>query len=133
MIGGLWPAELATLTTENATLAEYLKVDLQRIADNANEQLRMIRRAGLADLSRQAEEARVIDEARARAVRRVESTIRQLRSVNAGYPRPQVAEPPSPDMEQTRIIPAVTDARPSEAPTRTVRKPRWRVADRPPP
>ncbi|MGD1256045.1 DUF5631 domain-containing protein [Mycobacterium seoulense] len=133
VIGGLWPAELATLTTENATLAEYLKVDLQRIADNANEQLRMIKRAGLADLSRQAEEARVIDEARARAVRRVESTIRQLRSVNAGYPRPQVAEPPSPDMEQTRIIPAVTDARPSEAPTRTVRKPRWRVADRPPP
>ncbi|BBZ72696.1 hypothetical protein MPRS_37890 [Mycobacterium paraseoulense] len=133
VIGGLWPAELATLTTENATLAEYLKVDLQRIADNANQQLRMIKRAGLADLPRQAEEARVIDEARARAVRRVESTIRQLHSVNAGYPRPQFAEPPSSDMEQTRIIPAVTDARPSEAPTRTVRKPRWRVADRPPP
>ncbi|OJZ69090.1 hypothetical protein BRW65_23915 [Mycobacterium paraffinicum] len=136
VIGGLWPTELSTTTVENAALAEYLKADLQRIADGANEQLKMIKRAGLADLPRQAEEARVIDEARGRAVRRVESTMRQLHAaksgVSAGYPRRQLAEPPSPDMEQTRIIPAVSGARPSEAPTRTARKPRWRV-DRPPP
>lgn len=131
VIGGLWPAELSTITAENASLAEYLKADLQRIADGANEQLKMIKRAGLADLPRQAEEARVIDEARGRAVRRVESTMRQLHAarsgVSAGYPRRQLAEPPSPDMEQTRIIPAVSGARPSEAPTRTTRTPRWRV------
>lgn len=131
VIGGLWPAELSTITAENASLAEYLKADLQRIADGANEQLKMIKRAGLADLARQAEEARVIDEARGRAVRRVESTMRQLHAaksgVSAGYPRRQLAEPPSPDMEQTRIIPAFSGARPSEAPTRTTRTPRWRV------
>lgn len=136
VIGGLWPAELSTITAENAALAEYLKADLQRIAEGANEQLRMIKRAGLADLPRQAEEARVIDEARGRAVRRVESTMRQLRAaergVPAGYPRRQLPEPPAPNMEQTRIIPAASRARPSEAPTRTARKPRWRV-DKPAP
>ncbi|OBH06579.1 hypothetical protein A5695_04755 [Mycobacterium sp. E1747] len=136
VIGGLWPAELSTITAENATPAEYLKADLQRIADGANEQLKMIKRAGLADLARQAEETRVIDEARGRAVRRVESTMRQLHAaksvVSAGYPRRPPAEPPAPGMEQTRIIPAVSGARPSEAPTRTTRKPRWRV-DKPAP
>ncbi|OBG55291.1 hypothetical protein A5704_25680 [Mycobacterium sp. E735] len=136
VIGGLWPAELSTVTAENATLAEYLKADLQRIAESANEQLKMIKRAGLADLSRQAEEARVVDEARGRAVRRVESTMRQLHAVksgvSAGYPRRQLAEPPPPDMTQTRILPAVSGARPSEAPTRTTSRPRWRV-DKPAP
>ena len=81
--GGLWPAELSTITAETATLAEYLKADLQRIADSANDELKMIKRSGKADLARQAEEARVIDEARARAVRRVESTIRHLQAVKA--------------------------------------------------
>ncbi|OBI07657.1 hypothetical protein A5679_10655 [Mycobacterium scrofulaceum] len=131
VIGGLWPAELSTITAENASVAEYLKADLQRIADGANEQLKIIKRAGLADLPRQAEEARVIDEARGRAVRRVESTMRQLHAaksgVSAGSPRRQPAQPPSADMEQTRIILAFSGARPSEAPTRTTRTPRWRV------
>jgi hypothetical protein len=138
VIGGLWPAELLTITAENAALAEYLKTDLQRIADSANEQLRMIKRAGLADLPRRAEEARVIDEARARAVRRVESTIRQLHAVKAGvtagYPGPQLDEPSAPDMDQTQVIPAVTEGEPlPHASTRSVRKPRWRVADQPAP
>lgn len=138
VIGGLWPAELSTITAENASLAEYLKTDLQRIADSANEQLKMVKRAGLADLSRQAEEARVIDEARVRAVRRVESTIRQLRAVEAGviagYPRPQLDEPSARDMDRTQVIPAVTEGEPlPHASTRSVRKPRWRVADKPAP
>nr|WP_067737729.1 DUF5631 domain-containing protein [Mycobacterium sp. 852014-50255_SCH5639931]OBB68456.1 hypothetical protein A5758_08150 [Mycobacterium sp. 852014-50255_SCH5639931] len=137
VIGGLWPAELSTITAENATLADYLKTDLQRIADSANEQLKMVKRAGLADFARQAEEARVIDEARARAVRRVESTIRQLHAakagVTAGHLRPQAAEPQSSDMDQTQVIAAVPNSRPSEAPTRDVRRPRWRVADKPAP
>lgn len=42
-----------------------------------------IRRSGLADANRQAEEARVIDDARAFAVRRVESTVRHLRKVTS--------------------------------------------------
>ena len=135
VIGGLWPAELSTITAENATLAEYLKADLQRIADSANEQLKMIKRAGLTELSRQAEEARVIDEARSRAVRRVESTIRQLHAlkggVTAGYPRPSIAESLSPDMDQTHVIPAVTEAEPApDVPTRSVRRRRWRVVEK---
>lgn len=137
VIGGLWPAELSTITAENTALADYLRTDLRRIADSANEQLKMIKRAGLADLPRQAEETRVIDESRARAVRRVESTIRQLRASNAGvtvgHPGPHFAGPPAPGMDQTQVIPSVTDAEPSNAPTRTVRKPRWRIADKPAP
>lgn len=138
VIGGLWPAELSTITAENATLADYLKVDLEKIADSANEQLKMIKRAGLADVPRRAEEARVIDEARARAVRRVESTIRQLHAgragVTAGYPRSQFAEPVSPDMHQTQVIPTVMEAGPvPDVPVSSVRRPRWRVADKPAP
>src|SRR5262245_21573042 len=83
VIGGLWPAELSTVTDETATLAEYLEKDLQRITGSANKQLGMIKRAGLTDEGRRSAEARVIDEARARAVRRVESTIRQLEMMKA--------------------------------------------------
>jgi hypothetical protein len=109
--GGLWPAELSTITAETATLAEYLKADLQRITNNANDQLKILKRAGLADSARQAGEARVIDEARARAVRRVESTIRHLQMVKAGtHPHPQVAERcGGPNVDTTQVIPAVTD------------------------
>ena len=84
VIGGLWPAELSTARAETATLAEYLNADLRRIASSANDELRMIRRARMADSVRQAEEARVINEARGRAERRVESTVRQLRAATAG-------------------------------------------------
>ena len=84
--GGLWPAEFSTITAETATLAEYLKADLQRISNSANDELKIIKRVGIADSARQAAEARVIDEARARAVRRVESTIRHLQTVKAEAP-----------------------------------------------
>ncbi len=105
------------ITAGTATLAEYLKADLQRIANSANDELKIIKRAGMDDLARQAEEARVIDEARARAVRRVESTIRHLHAMQAeaaaGYPRPKVAEPVGPDQDETQVIPAVTEAVPA--------------------
>ncbi len=109
--GGLWPAELSTITAETATLAEYLKADLQRITNSANDQLKILKRAGLADSARQAAEARVIDEARARAVRRVESTIRQLQTVKAGaHSRSEFAERSGgPVVDTTQVIPAVTD------------------------
>jgi hypothetical protein len=84
--GGLWPAELSTVTADTAPLVKYLKADLQKIANSANEELMGIRRAGLADPVRQAEEARVINSARAFAVRRVESTVRQLRNMTPKLP-----------------------------------------------
>jgi hypothetical protein len=84
--GGLWPAELSTVTPETAPLVKYLKTDLQRIVNSANEELKGIRRSGLADSTRQAEEARIINEARGFAVRRVESTVRHLRNMNTKSP-----------------------------------------------
>jgi Family of unknown function (DUF5631)/Family of unknown function (DUF5632) len=84
--GGLWPAELSTVTAETAPLVKYLKADLQKIVNSANEELLGIRRAGLADAVRQAEEARVINGARGFAVRRVESTVRHLRSMTPKLP-----------------------------------------------
>ncbi len=84
--GGLWPAELSTVTAETAPLVKYLKADLQKIVNSANEELLGIRRAGLPDSTRQTEEARVINNARAFAVRRVESTVRHLRSMTPKLP-----------------------------------------------
>jgi hypothetical protein len=80
VIGGLWPAELETVTPRTAMIAEYLKNDLQRIANSANERIRPLRHARLGEDARRAEEARIINVARAFAVLRVESTVRQLRS-----------------------------------------------------
>jgi len=111
VIGGLWPAELSTASAETATLAEYLNADLRRIASSANDELRMIRRAGMADSARQAEEARVINEARGRAERRVESTVRQLRAATPGNgvrpPRRAGREFVALDIDKTQVIPAV--------------------------
>jgi hypothetical protein len=87
--GGLWPAELSTVTADTAPLVKYLKTDLQRIVNSANEELKGIRRAGLADSTRQAEEARVINDARGFAVRRVESTVRHLRKMTTKSPPTQ--------------------------------------------
>jgi Family of unknown function (DUF5631)/Family of unknown function (DUF5632) len=113
VIGGLWPDELSTISAENATLAQYLKIDLQRIASTANDELKIIRRWGMADSARQAEEARVIDDARARATRRVESAIRHLRTVTAEMPR-------------TQIVPAIKTVKPAvDAPLVTAPPPHW--------
>lgn len=115
--GGLWPVELSTATAETAALAEHLRTDLQRITRSANDELRTIRSAVMTDAARQAKEARVIDEARACAVRRVESTMRQLHAAKAQAPAvrraPGAAETPNgADVEKTQVIPAVTDAQP---------------------
>ena len=78
VIGGLWPVELQTVTPATRVVAEHLKNDLQRIADSANAKVRALRHAGLPDAARRGEECRIINEARAYAVVRVESTVRQL-------------------------------------------------------
>jgi len=117
--GGLWPAELATVTAETAALAEYLKADLERIAESANDVLKRIQRAGLVESLREEEEARVIEQARALAVQRVESTIRQVRTLTADG-RPRQSPPPATDrfagadVDATQVIPAVTEEEPAE-------------------
>jgi hypothetical protein len=129
VIGGLWHGELATLTAENATLANYLRADLQRITRSANDALKLIKRAGLADSVRQAHEARIIDEARANAVRRVESTIRHVRAMKAemlaGPRRAQVTERfTGTDIDEIQVIPAVRGVEPAAAgPTNTAPEP----------
>ena len=80
VIGGLWPAELETVTPATEVVAQHLKHDLQRIADSANERLHALRNADVPDFARRAEEVRIIETARSYAVQRVESTIRQLRA-----------------------------------------------------
>lgn len=99
VIGGLWPAELETVTPRTATTAEYLKNDLQRIAHLANERIRNLHHRGLADRDRHAEEARIVEVARAFAVLRVESTVRQLHDESTplgAEPASVTAEPESP-------------------------------------
>lgn len=118
VIGGLWPAELETVTPRTAMIAEYLKNDLQRIANSANERIRALRHSGLADDTRGAEEARIINVARAFAVLRVESTVRQLRaeSLTFGteYPglnaAPESQTPPQEPFEATQLIEFSDDA-----------------------
>ncbi|HTQ21266.1 DUF5631 domain-containing protein [Mycobacterium sp.] len=121
VIGGLWPAELSTITDETATVADYLRDDLQRIASSTNDQVKIIRRAGMTDPARQAEEARVIEQARARAVQRVESTLRQLETLRAASPARPTSPPAAQDLagtdiDKTQVIPAVTDDEPPAAP-----------------
>ncbi len=120
VVGGLWPAELSTITDENATLAEHLRDDLQRIVNRTNDELKLIKRAGMNDAGRHATESRVIDEARAHAVRRVESAVRHLHTMRVSA-RPQYARHPSRqvagryarrDHDQTQVMSAVPPLRP---------------------
>jgi hypothetical protein len=112
VIGGLWPAELETVTPRTAMIAEYLKNDLQRIANSANERIHALRHAGLGEDARRSEEARIINVARAFAILRVESTVRQLRSESTTFGRdyqglnasPET-QPPSPEpFDATQLI-----------------------------
>lgn len=116
VIGGLWPEELSAGNSQTATLAEYLKVDLQRIAGAANDELRSIGRAGMQYPNRRDAEARVIDEARDLAVRRVESTMRQLRQLKRDAD-------PVVDMDKTQVLPAVRDEPAPPAPPRDDQQP----------
>jgi hypothetical protein len=112
----LWPAELATVTAETAPLVKYLKADLQRIVNSANEELAGIRRSGMAHPVRQAEEARVINGARAFAVRRVESTVRHLRKIRQEIPAEYRPANRVEETEKTRRLTAVAAAQ-TNAPT----------------
>jgi hypothetical protein len=102
--GGLWPAELSAVTPDNAPLIKYLRADLQRIVNFANDQLQGIRRAGLTDSTRRLEEARVINDARAFAVRRVESTVRYLRNMSSKLPAEPLRVSDADDVEKTKRL-----------------------------
>jgi Family of unknown function (DUF5631)/Family of unknown function (DUF5632) len=116
VIGGLWPAELSTVTPETTTLADHLRDDLQRIARVANDELRTIRRAGMSDPVRQAEEARLIARARGHAERRVESALRHLHTMPAEAPAalsaPAAPDSAGTDIDKTQVIPAIRDLEP---------------------
>jgi hypothetical protein len=117
VVGGLWPAELSTITAETAKFAEHLGADLQLIARKANEQLRALRHSAMTDSARHAQEALVIDEARARAVRRVQSTVRHLNAARAEAPAarkrtPAVRNAASTDIDKTQVLPAIRDMKP---------------------
>ncbi|CAN5376036.1 hypothetical protein BH09ACT8_BH09ACT8_05790 [soil metagenome] len=120
VLGGLWPAELQRVTAETASVAEYLDRDLRRIASSANEKLRAISEADLSPEAREAEEARVINVARAFAVLRAESTIRQLRREPLGFSPEYLSLGPAAD-PPTQIVarteePARVAPRPDPAP-----------------
>ena len=108
MLGGLWPAELATITPETAPLADYLNADLQRIAHSANEKLYAISRSDLVGPARQAAETRVINVARAFAVLRVESTVRQLHKEALEFGKEYISlnAAPAPTPAPTPVAPA---------------------------
>jgi hypothetical protein len=126
------------VTAETAPLVKYLKADLQRIVNSANEELKNIRCAGLVDSTRQAEEARVINEARAFAARRVESTVRHLHNMTSKSlteyrpvngvdetektTRFKIAPPrPEPEPEPTTEIPVVEVPAPASPATSEAR------------
>ncbi|QLL07502.1 DUF5631 domain-containing protein [Mycobacterium vicinigordonae] len=123
VIGELWPAELSRTSPETASLATYLKADLQRIADTANVDLRSMGHAGMTFAERRAAEARLIGEARALAQRRVESTLRQLRGVSghAFTDRQPSGEAGHTDIDKTQVIPAVRDEPADEIDTASTR------------
>jgi hypothetical protein len=115
------------VTTQTAPLVTHLKADLQRIVDDANNELKRLRQAGLPDPVRSAHEARIINEARGFAIRRVDSTVRSFRNTNTRPPN-QAPLPSSrhvhttttPRFKLTPADPAPTaDAETSEPPTPT--------------
>lgn len=119
VIGGLWPAELSTITDENATLAEHLRDDLRRITSRTNDELKIIKRAGLDDGARRAAEVRVIDGARSHAARRIESALRHLHTMRVSarpeqprYPRRPSAGRFTRSDDTTQVMPAVPAAPP---------------------
>ncbi|CAN5398829.1 DUF5631 domain-containing protein [soil metagenome] len=115
VLGGVWPAELNHLTAETASIAEYLKRDLERIAESANHKLRAINDASMPEPVRKAEQSRVIDVSRAFAVLRVESTVRQLRTESVGFAEESTDRRPAIEEPTQMIALARPTALPSEA------------------
>ncbi|PIB78197.1 vegetative cell wall protein precursor [Mycobacterium celatum] len=115
VVGELWPAELSTITPENASVARYLRAELDKIVRSTNEQLRTIRGAGPMGPAQQAEAARVVNSARAFAAERVEAALRQLDKKIGDLPTdnlPSISAGPGdgPSAEDTQRLPIITAA-----------------------
>lgn len=87
VIGGIWPAELSATNAQTAPLISHLRADLQRIVDAANGQLDEVRRTAGDRSTTRSREARIVNDARAFAEQRVESTVRLLRASHGQLPR----------------------------------------------
>jgi Family of unknown function (DUF5631)/Family of unknown function (DUF5632) len=135
VLDGVWPADLAQITPENTAVADYLRRDLLRIAEQANDRIQAIAAAGLDPQLRTAEESRIINVGRAFAVLRVESAVRHLRREPLGFrpdfsaidaparsvtPEPEVppvaepGEPPEPEIPPAAEPEATKPATPDE-------------------
>jgi hypothetical protein len=125
VLGGVWPAELDHLTADTAPLAEYLRRDLQRIADSANHKLRVLNETVMPPHARAAEQNRVVDAARAFAVQRVASTLRQLSQQTDADTQvlPQL-DPPT-----LAFAAPIMPAEPEEPPAETVEQRLRRMVD----
>jgi hypothetical protein len=112
--GGLWPAELFTITDETAPFAERLDADLQHIIRGANSALTGIKQAKITDPNRRPQEMRIVAEARARAAQRVQAAVHQIQSLrNTQAQRsPASSRVPETDLEMTRVLPALTNRAP---------------------
>ncbi|RAU98595.1 hypothetical protein DQP56_11970 [Mycolicibacter senuensis] len=123
---------MATITPETAPLADYLSADLQRIANSANEKLAAISRSDLVGQARQTAEARVINVARAFAVLRVESTVRQLHKEALEFGTEYVSLTAAPvAVEAPERIPAKPEPPRSAEPPRDIAEPPREIAEPP--
>lgn len=106
------------ISTETAGLAEYLRADLQRIADAANTELKVVRQGRASASGHPADALRVIDDARARAIRRVELAAGRLHAARDEHPAGQrETHPPEKrgglDLDMTQNIPRVMEKGPA--------------------
>lgn len=96
VLDGVWPYELAQPRDETAQIAHYLDRDLREIVERTNEQLASLVQLNLAPAEHRAAEERFIRVAKAMAVLRAESTVRQLggRSILGTPGMPTLTSPP---------------------------------------
>lgn len=75
---GLWPPELSSVAGDLEPVIAHVRADLEKIAENADRRIRELAAQGWHPQDRRAEEARLLAVGRMFAMRRVESTLRQL-------------------------------------------------------
>lgn len=96
VLDGVWPYELMHPRPETEHLARQMDRDLRKIVERTNEKLAELAQLNLAPAEYRASEERFIRTAKAMAVLRVESTVRQLggRSILGTQGMPSLTAPP---------------------------------------
>lgn len=96
VLDGVWPYELARPRPETEAVSRYLHNDLLRIVQTTNDRLAELQASDLHPEARRYAEDRFIRTARAMAVLRVESTVRQIGGMSIlGSPgMPELMRPP---------------------------------------